>query len=49
MKSVGRWTRDYHYDILHNNYLYDILHNKYLTGHSPRTVDYAYDEQIFVT
>jgi RHS repeat-associated protein len=35
MKSVGRWTRDYNYDILHNNYL---------TGHAPRSVDYTYDE-----
>ena len=35
MKSVGQWTRDYNYDILHNNYL---------TGHAPRAVDYTYDE-----
>jgi len=35
MKSVGQWTRDYYYDILHNNYL---------TGHTPRTIDYTYDE-----
>ena len=35
MKSAGRWTRDYHYDILHNNYL---------IGHAPRAVDYTYDE-----